>query len=105
MGFLSPICPGASIPAAETKRPLRIRVSGLGFPTSALLGCLTVVLRRHAHRMMGMMMVTAVGRRGHNKTHTRTVSISPSIEFHNSAVAELKNRTTRRLLPYRHALT
>jgi len=43
--------------AAKTKSPLRIRVSGLGFPISAL-SLLSVVLRRHADRMV--MVVTAM---------------------------------------------
>jgi hypothetical protein len=66
-------------PRQKQKTRCAVRVSGLGFPIIAL-SWLSVVLRRHAHRMM-VMMVTVVVQRSHKQIDVRTVSIFPSIEI------------------------
>jgi len=38
--------------------------------------------------MVMMMAVVVASRRGHNTPHTRRLSVSPSIEFHNRCPAE-----------------
>jgi hypothetical protein len=66
-----PLPPTHRIGTTQQKQKARcaVGVSGLGFPISALR-LLSVVLRRHAHRMM-MVMVTAVVQRGHTKEMLR----------------------------------
>jgi hypothetical protein len=53
----------ASVQQKQKARRCEIRISGLGFPISAFRP-LSEVLRRHAHRMV-MMMVTVVDRQNH----------------------------------------
>src|SRR6266853_4851373 len=56
----------------KAKSPLgELCASGLGFPMSAFW--LSVVPRRHAHRMV--MMVTATGQRSHREHDIRAVEI------------------------------
>jgi hypothetical protein len=78
-------------PRQKQKTRCAVRVSGLGFPIIAL-SWLSVVLRRHAHRMM-VMMVTVVVQRSHKQFDVRTVRIFPSIEI--PLLVAAKTRTPR----------
>src|ERR1700694_2662842 len=71
----------------KAKSPLgKLCASGLGFPMSAFW--LSVVPRRHAHRMV--MMVVAMGQRSHREHDNRVVEMWLSIRCYDENRPDFK---------------